>query len=343
MTDLARRGIRSTQLGLVINAALVATKLVAGVVGHSYALVADAVESTADIFSSLIVWGGLHMATRPADEDHPYGHGKAEALAGAVVSLVLIAAAVAIAIQAVHEIRTPHQTPAPWTLGVLVGVVVVKFLLSRHVTAIGVQMGSSAVRADAWHHMSDALTSTAAFLGISIALVGQRLDGGSGWASADDWAALFAAGIIVINGVLLARPALHDLMDREADDEIVRPIRQAAASVPGVLAIETLRVRKSGLARPRRGKCGDAAGGRALAERAGEGRNPCGGTAGRGRVGAHGAVHGAVHGAAIRGASRATARGHRSGDRVVRGVIRGDVSRIDVDRSWVMPENRVAP
>lgn len=335
MTDLARRGIRSTQLGLVINAALVATKLVAGVVGHSYALVADAVESTADIFSSLIVWGGLHMATRPADEDHPYGHGKAEALAGAVVSLVLIAAAVAIAIQAVHEIRTPHQTPAPWTLGVLVGVVVVKLLLSRHVTAIGVQMGSSAVRADAWHHMSDAVTSTAAFLGISIVLVGQRLDGGSGWAVADDWAALFAAGIIVINGVLLARPALHDLMDREADDEIVRPIRQAATSVPGVLAIETLRVRKSGLAY---------------------------------YVDVHVEANAAMPLAAahslsgqVKGAIRAAVpqvagvlvhmepymeQPHEplpEGTAAATGSSEGSSEGPDVDRSWVMPENRVAP
>lgn len=248
MTTPTQRGIRSAQLGLVINAGLVAVKLVAGVVGHTYALVADAVESTSDIFSSLIVWGGLHVAARPADEDHPYGHGKAEALAGVIVALMLMAAAVAIAIKAVQEIRTPHQAPAPWTLAVLVGVVVVKLLLSRHVTAVGEQLGSTAVRADAWHHMSDAVTSAAAFIGISVALVGGRLDGRPGWAAADDWAALFAAGIILINGALLARPALHDLMDHVPDDAITQSIREAAESVPGVLAVETLHVRKSGLA-----------------------------------------------------------------------------------------------
>lgn len=244
---LARRGIRSAQLGLVINAALAAIKFIAGLVGHTYALVADAVESMADIFSSLIVWGGLQVATRPADEEYPYGHGKAEALAGVVVALMLLGAAVGIAIVAWQEIRTPHTVPAAWTLAVLVGVMVVKFLLSRHVSAVGEEVGSTAVKADAWHHMSDALTSGAAFVGISVALVGSHFDGRPGWAAADDWAALFASGIIGFNGLLLMRPALRDLMDRAPGEEIAVPVRRAAESVPGVRGIEKLYLRKSGL------------------------------------------------------------------------------------------------
>lgn len=247
MTNATQRGIRSAQLGMLVNAALAIIKLVAGLVGNTYALVADAVESTLDIFSSFIVWAGLAVAARPADADHPYGHGKAESVAAVGVSFMLIGAAIGIALQAVREILTPHKTPAPWTLGVLVGVMVVKWALSRRVHAVGAEIGSTAVRADAWHHMSDAMTSAAAFVGISVALVGSRLSGGGGWASADDWAALFASAVIAFNGVSMLRPALQDLMDRMPGDEIVRPVRRAVRSVPGVLATEKLGVRKAGM------------------------------------------------------------------------------------------------
>lgn len=246
MTDSVR-GIRAAQTGLITNALLVVAKLVAGIAGNTYALIADAVESAADIFSSLIVWGGLTIASQPADEDHPFGHGKAESLAAFAVAVMLIAAAIGIATQAIREIRTPHHTPAPWTLLVLVAVVAVKWLLAHRVHAVAHDIGSTAVKADAFHHLSDAFTSAAAFIGIAIAVAGSRWRGGSGWESADDWAALFAAGIIAYNGVSILRPAMHDLMDRMPGDEVVLPIRRAAESVPGVLAIEKLAVRKSGL------------------------------------------------------------------------------------------------
>jgi cation diffusion facilitator family transporter len=242
MTDAARRGIRSAQIAIFVNTGLAVAKLVAGLVGHTYALVADAVESTADIFSSTIVWGGLRIAARDPDEDYPFGYGKAEPLAAAVVALMLLGAAIGIALQAAREIRTPHLTPAPWTLGVLVAVVVVKWTLSRRVHAVGADIGSTAVKADAWHHMSDAVTSAAAFVGISIALWG-----GPGWESADDWAALLASAVIAFNGVSMLRPALHDLMDRMPGAEVVDPVRRAAESVPGVLATEKLAVRRSGM------------------------------------------------------------------------------------------------
>lgn len=246
MSD-SHKGIRAAQTGIIINAALAATKLVAGIVGNTYALVADAVESMADIFGSMIVWGGLHVASLPADEDHPFGHGKAEALAAMVVSLMLLGAAAGIGIEAVKEIRTPHETPAPWTLAVLVGVMIVKWMLSRRVHAVGAETGSTAVQADAQHHLSDAITSAAAFIGISIALLGSRFRGGSGWESADDWAALVASAVIAFNGVSMIRAAMHDLMDRMPGPEVVAPIREAALDVPGVSAIEKLHVAKAGM------------------------------------------------------------------------------------------------
>jgi cation diffusion facilitator family transporter len=245
--DATRRGVRAAQTAILVNAALAVVKLVAGLVGHTYALVADAVESAADVVGSLLVWGGLAVAALPADEDHPYGHGKAEALAAAAVALMMVGAAVAIAIEAVQEIRTPHQVPAPWTLGVLAAVMLTKWLLARRVGAVAAEIGSTAVKTDAWHHLSDAVTSAAAFVGIGVALWGSRFRGGTGWESADDWAALLAAGIIAFNGLLLLRPALHELMDRMPGPDVVAPVRQAAEAVPGVLAVEKLAVRKVGL------------------------------------------------------------------------------------------------
>jgi cation diffusion facilitator family transporter len=242
LSEPARRGIRSAQAGLVVNAVLALTKLVAGLLGHSYALVADAVESTTDIFSSLIVWSGLRIASRAADDAYPFGYGKAEPLAAAVVSLMLLGAAVGIAVKAVQEIVTPHHAPAPFTLAVLSAVIVVKEILYRRVFTVAAAVGSTAVKADAWHHRSDAITSAAVFVGITVALWG-----GPGWESADDWAALAASAIIVYNGQRMLRPAVHDLMDRTPAEDVVRRVASAAASTDGVRAVEKLRVRRAGL------------------------------------------------------------------------------------------------
>lgn len=234
-------GVRLAQTGLAVNGVLALIKLVAGVVGHSYALVADAVESFADLFSGVVVWSGVRIAAREADADHPFGHGKAEALAALVVGLLLVGAAVGIALKAVAEIRTPHHAPAPFTLGVLVGVVVVKEWLFRYVFRGGRALGSSAITADAWHHRSDAITSLFAFVGISVALLG-----GPGWEAADDVAALLASGLIAATGVRILRPAVDELMDRAPDPSFLDTASAAALAVPGVRAIEKLRGRKLG-------------------------------------------------------------------------------------------------
>ncbi|MCC7195943.1 MAG: cation transporter [Gemmatimonadaceae bacterium] len=239
--DASARGIRATQAAMLVNTVLAITKLVAGLVGNAYALVADAVESTGDILSSTIVLGALRLSARDPDGDYPFGYGKAESVAAAAVSLMLLGAAVGIAVQAILEIRTPHHAPAPWTLGVLVTVIVIKWVLARRVAAVGNETGSPAVKADSWHHFSDAITSAAAFVGISIAVIG-----GPGWESADDWGALAASCVIAWNGAILLKPALHDLMDRAPGGDIMEQVRQAANDVDGVRCTEKLAVRRAG-------------------------------------------------------------------------------------------------
>ena len=236
------RGVRSAQLSMISNAVLALVKLVAGVAGNSYALIADAVESSADIFSSLVVWGGLRIASRDPDDDYPFGYGKAETVASATVSLMLFGAAIGIAIEAVREIHIPHHAPAPWTLIVLVIVFFIKLALGRRIGAVAHEVGSTAVQADAWHHFSDAITSAAAFIGISIAVWK-----GPGWEMADDYAALAASVVIAYNGVAMLRTSLRDLMDRHPGADIALPVRAVAEAVPGVAAIEKLLVRRAGI------------------------------------------------------------------------------------------------
>jgi cation diffusion facilitator family transporter len=242
MKEATRRSIRWAQAGLLTNACLVFVKLFAGIIGHSNALIADAVESSADIFSSLIVWMGLSIAARPADEDHPYGHGKAEPLAAAVVSLMLLGAAIGISIIAIRDIMTPHHLPSPFTLFVAAGVIIVKEILYRRVSRVGRETGGTAIVADAWHHRADAISSLAAFIGISIALIGGR-----GWEAADDWAALVAALVVAVNGFRTLRPAISGLMDEAPDRSVKERVLHAATEVEGVRSVENLNVRGSGL------------------------------------------------------------------------------------------------
>lgn len=237
MTD----SLRLVQSGLIVNTVLAVVKILTGILGHSYALIADGVESTADIFGSFIVWSGLRVARRDADPAYPFGYGKAEPISAAAVGILLIGAAIGISIEAIREILTPHHAPAPFTLIVLVAVVLIKFIFFRRVSHAADETGSTAVRADAWHHWSDAITSIAAFIGISIALIG-----GPGWEQADDWAAILAAFVIAWNGIRIIRPALQELMDRAPDEPVLARVDKAAHSVEGVLATEKLKMRRAG-------------------------------------------------------------------------------------------------
>ena len=248
--DRLQRGLRATFLGIAVNIVLGCAKFAAGIFGHSHALIADATESFADIFNSLVIWRGLVVAAAPPDEEHPYGHSKAEPLAAAFGAVMLAAAAVWIAgrgIIDIYELLNPqsfryHHEPVRWfTLVVLVVVIVVKEGLFRFVVGEGEATDNSAVKTDAWHHRSDAITSAGAFIGIGIALIG-----GEKYSWADDAAAIFCAFIIGINGWILLRPALSELMDKAADREVIEKIRQTAAGTSGVERVEKCFARKAG-------------------------------------------------------------------------------------------------
>jgi cation diffusion facilitator family transporter len=233
------RGMRTSLLGLLVNAGLAISKLTAGLLGHSYALVADAVDSTSDVLASLIVWSGLRIASQPADEEHPYGHGRAEPLAAMVVALMLVVAGIGIIVEAVHGILVRREPPATYTLYVLFGVIAVKELMFRVVGRVGRDVRSRAVTTDAWHHRADAITSSFAAIGISIAVVG-------GYPRADAIAALAAAAVILFNAYRLLMPPLHELMDG-VPTETVTQARRVAGHVPDVAGVEKVLARKVGL------------------------------------------------------------------------------------------------
>ena len=235
-------GLKVSGSAIAINIILALVKTTTGIVGNSYALVADGIESTADIVSSLIVFSGLKIAIKPPDDNHPYGHGKAESIAGVIVALFLLTAALFIAVQSIREIRTPQHAPAWYTLVVLIGVIITKELLFRKMSHVGEALESNALKSDAWHQRSDALTSSAAFVGISIALIG-----GAGYETADDWAALLACGVIFANGIRLLLPAVGEVMDAAAPDDIEKQVRRIASEIDGVIEIEKCRIRKSGM------------------------------------------------------------------------------------------------
>ncbi len=242
MAENQQKAIRTTYFSIAGNTVLAVIKFLAGFFGNSYALIADAIESTTDIFSSLLVLIGLKYASRPADDNHPYGHGKAEPLITFVVVLFLVISAVVIAHESIQHIKTPHKTPEPYTLIILGVIIIIKEISYRFVARKGRETKSTALTADAWHHRSDAITSLTAFAGISIALIF-----GKGYETADDWAALVASGFIIYNAYLIFRPALGEIMDEHQYDEFVEGIRQESVKVPGVLATEKCYVRKLGM------------------------------------------------------------------------------------------------
>lgn len=240
--ESAARGSRATVWGILASSILAAVKIIGGILGNSYALIADGVESMLDIMSSLVVWGSLRISTQPPNEQFPYGFGKVEPLSALVVATALLAAAIGIAIQSIREILTPHHSPAAFTLLILVGVVITKEVMFRVLFRTGTSIGSKAMQTDAWHHRSDSLTSVAAFVGISIALFA-----GQGYEAADDWAALVAAVVIAFNGTRLFRSAWREVLDAAPPREVIEHVRAVAEAVAGVTEIEKCRIRKSGL------------------------------------------------------------------------------------------------
>jgi cation diffusion facilitator family transporter len=234
--------VKATYFSIASNATLAAIKGLAGFFGNSYALTADAIESTTDIFSSFLVLFGIKYSNKPADENHPYGHGRAEPLITFLVVGFLITSATIIAHESISNIGTPHELPKTWTLFVLGAIILWKEYSFRLVMKRSIESNSSSLKADAWHHRSDAITSVAAFVGISIALIL-----GKGYESADDWAALFAAGFIFYNSYKIFRPALGEIMDEHLNEELIVEIRKVAQQVDGVVNTEKCFIRKAGM------------------------------------------------------------------------------------------------
>lgn len=234
--------VKATYFSIVGNVCMALIKGFAGFFGNSYALIADAIESTTDIFASFLVLFGIKYSNRPADENHPYGHGRAEPLITFLVVGFLITSATIIAYESFNNIATPHDLPKPWTLVVLGAIIIWKEYSFRLVMKRSVESNSSSLKADAWHHRSDAITSVAAFTGISIALVL-----GKGYESADDWAALFAAGFIFYNSYFIFRPALGEIMDEHLYDDLITAIRKVAHQVDGIVNTEKCFIRKAGM------------------------------------------------------------------------------------------------
>lgn len=235
-------GMRTSGFAIAVNIVLAITKVAVGMVGRSSALVADGIESTADIFTSAIVWAGFCISSRPPDTSHPYGHGKAESIAAVVVSASLLVAAGVIAHEAIGQIRAPQHAPKWYTLLVVIVVIPLKETMFRVIHRIGSRIGSASLRSDAWHHRTDAMTSLAAFIGISIALIG-----GEGYEAADDWAALAVCLLIAANGGRLLVGALNEVMDAAAPEDMQKVVRQIATETNRVSYIEKCRMRKSGL------------------------------------------------------------------------------------------------
>lgn len=237
-----QKAINATYFSIVGNICLAIIKGLAGFFGNSYALIADAIESTTDIFSSILVLFGIKYSNKPADDNHPYGHGRAEPLVTFLVVGFLITSATIIAYESINNIGLPHKGPKSWTLIVLGVIIIWKEFSYRLVMKRGLETHSSSLKADAWHHRSDALTSIAAFIGISIAIIM-----GKGYESADDWAALFAAGFIFYNSYLIFRPALGEIMDEHLNEDLVEDIRKVSHQVEGIIDTEKCFIRKAGM------------------------------------------------------------------------------------------------
>ncbi len=234
--------VRTAYFSIFTNTVLAVIKWLAGFFGNSYALIADAIESTADIFSSMLVLFGLKYANRPADKNHPYGHGRAEPLITFVVVAFLITSAVVIAYKSILNIFTPHELPESYTLLILAPIIIWKEISYRIVIKKSKETNSSSLKADAWHHRSDAITSVLAFIGISIALFF-----GKGYEAADDLAALLASGFIIYNSYMIFRPALGEIMDEHVYDDLIEDIRKISLTVKGVIETEKCFIRKAGM------------------------------------------------------------------------------------------------
>ena len=242
MQSVYREVSRAALLGLGVNLGLGVVKLVAGLLGNSFALLSDAVNSLGDAFTSAIVLFALRVAQRPADPEHPYGHTRAEAVAAANVALVLILSALLVGWAAIQRLAIPHELPPPWTLWIAGANVALKEGLYQYKVRVSRRTGSAAILANAWDHRSDALSARAVLVGLALVRWG-----GPRFIAADEVAALVVVAAIIWSGAVLFRTSVHELLDVQADEALVAAVRRSAAGVPGVRGVEKLWIRKSGL------------------------------------------------------------------------------------------------
>jgi cation diffusion facilitator family transporter len=237
-----KTAINASYFSIIGNIALAIIKGLAGFFGHSYALIADAIESTTDIFASILVLMGLKYANKPADKNHPYGHGKAEPLITFLVVGFLITSAIIIMHEGIVNLGKQRELPKAWALIVLGIIIIWKEISYRFVVKKSKETGSSSLKADAWHHRSDAITSVTAFIGISMTLLL-----GEEFVNADIYAAFFAAIFILYNSYLIFRPALGEIMDENLHEDLIAEIRKVSLTVDGILDTEKCLIRKSGM------------------------------------------------------------------------------------------------
>lgn len=240
--DLYGQGRRAAFWGVAVTLTLGAAKLAGGTLGHSVALLSDAVHSLGDALASAAVWGALLWAQQPADREHPYGHARAEAVAGCNVALLLVLSGLWVGWEALSTINVPAPPPAVYTLAIAAASVLLNELLFRYSRRVAQRTGSRAVLAAAWDQRLDAFSSLAVLAALALVRWG-----GPAWRAADHVAALLVAVVIVWAGSSLFWGGLHELMDRQADPDTLATVRREAEVVPGVRGVEKLLVRKAGL------------------------------------------------------------------------------------------------
>ncbi len=229
-------------VSMCVNLVLAITKGIAGFFGNSNAMIADAAESFSDVMSSVIVWIGIRTAVKAPDEDHPYGHGKAEPMASVVVVIFLLVTSIVIASRGIERLTHLALIPETFTLYVLVVVIALKEIVYRYMHAKAKTIRSSAMLAEAMHNRSDAITSLIALIGISFSIFG-----GLRFASADAYASLVASGVIAFNAIRIFRPALNELMDAAPPEELKQQVKRIPMTVSGVIEVEKCLLRKMGM------------------------------------------------------------------------------------------------
>lgn len=247
MKDAARdQGARAALLGVAANLVLSAAKAGAGILGGSQALIADAVNSLGDVLGSCLVWLGIRWGAMPPDDDHPYGHGRAETVAVACVGLLLTLAALQIGRMGLGALVRPTEAiPAPYTGLVAAGTALVKELLYRYKRRLGERLGSPALIANAHDHRSDALAAALVLASIGASQLSVLL--GVPWLARMDAAgAVIVCAFILKTAYSLLRQALAEVMDKQVSGEELEAYRSLVGSVQGVSAVDDLRVRTYG-------------------------------------------------------------------------------------------------